>query len=170
VTLRPLQVADAGRLFEILEADPGIRDKVSIARRLKTKADVEAEVARQKDIEAIRYALLRDGRCIGLVNFWRLGDYMAGWNDGSAPEPDTYGFGYFLDPAERGQGLAAEAVKAIMQVVRQTLQPKKFIAFCTDENAASRAVLENSGFRRTEDVIFFPNEGWHERKYVIDVE
>src|SRR5690606_35901715 len=102
VTLRPLEVDDAARMLEILDADPSIRERVSVASRMHSFDDVANQVeAYQGDPHLVRYTLLEDDRPIGLVSFWRDID-----NPFDAPDsPNDYGFGYFLDPAERGNGL-----------------------------------------------------------------
>lgn len=162
IVLRPLQSQDAERILEILEADPTIRKRVSVVRNIHSESDVYKEImAYNGHDEVIRYAILKDNQCIGLISLWRLGKFR------DINEPDTYGFGYFLDPTERGKGLIPTVLRTLMDVARASLRPKKFIAFCEDDNPASIRVLEKSGFIATDEVIYFPDEGWHERKYVI---
>lgn len=166
ISLRPLENSVATRILEILDDDPDIRKRVAVAKTIYTKEDVSKEVeSSQSDPDLIRYSVIKNDRCIGLVSFWRLGDYIGK----NSPEPYTFGFGYFLDPAERGNGIISSALLALMKVVRIVLQPKNFIAFCEDDNPASIAVLQKCGFTATDEIVYFPEVDWHERKYIIKV-
>lgn len=163
VSLRPMDASDATRMLEILEADTTIRDRVSVASKMHTPEDVEAQVeSYQQDEHLIRYAILEGDNPIGLVSFWRDVD-----NPFDAPDnPDDYGFGYFLDPAKRGSGIVADAVKTIMDVAAQNIHINQFIAYCEDNNPDSIAVLTKLGFQPTDTVLVEQNSGWTERKYV----
>lgn len=163
VKLRPLARSDAPRIIEILHADPEIRNRVAVAKDIYNEVDVYKEISTYKEYSSvIRFSLLLDDRCIGLVNFWRLDDYLSK----DHPEPNTYGFGYFLDPMERGNGLMSAAVAAIMRVARDNLTVEKFIAFCEDDNPASSSVLRKCGFTPTDEIIYFSDLDWHERLYI----
>lgn len=162
IKLRPLQNSDAGSLLELLKADTSIRDKVTVASRFHTPDDVEAEVKRSnEDSGLIRYTLLKEDNVIGLVSLWRDEGYF-----GTPPQPDDYGFGYFLDPKERGKGLVTNSVQNLMYTVAKSLHVNQFVAFCEDNNTESIAVLTKLGFKPTEEVFPEPTHGWTERKYV----
>ncbi len=163
ITLRPLDASDATRLLEILDADTSIRDRVSVASKMHSPEDVEAQVETYKaDEHLIRYAILEDGSPIGLVSLWRDID-----NPFAAPDnPDDYGFGYFLDPAKRGKGIVTDAVKRVMDVAASNLNVNQFIAYCEDDNADSIVVLNKLGFQPTDTVLTEQNSGWSERKYM----
>lgn len=164
VVLRSLAADDAPRILEILEADPEIRKRVAVAKIIHTKQDVYREIEdSENDPTVIRYSVLKNGKYIGLVTFWRLDDYL----DKDNPKPYTFGFGYFLDPAERGNGIIPAALQTLMQVARETLKPQNFMAFCEDDNPASIAVLNKCGFAATDEVVYFPEMGCNERKYVM---
>lgn len=165
ITLRPLDVSDAPRILEILEADPTIRDRVSVASKMHTEEDVKTQVENYRhDEHLIRYALVEDGNPIGIVSFWRDVD-----NSFDAPDnPDHYGFGYFLDPAKRGGGIVPDAVKAIMDVAARNMHVEQFIAYCEDNNPDSIMVLQKLDFQPTDSVLVEQNTGWPERKYVAN--
>jgi RimJ/RimL family protein N-acetyltransferase len=170
IVLRPLGESDASRILHILEDDPSIRNRVSIAQRMTHEDSFIKEVEAYKaDSDVIRYSILVDNRVIGLISFWRLGDTLMSYIPGSLPEPNTYGFGYFIDPSERGKGIASDAMKAVLHTAREQVNPQKFIAFCEDDNTASMRVLEKSGFSATDIIVYFPDENWHERMYIIEV-
>lgn len=163
VTLRPMDASDATRILEILAADPGIRDRVSVASKMHTPADVETQVETyRQDEHLIRYVILEGDNPIGLVSFWRDVD-----NPFDAPDsPDDYGFGYFLDPAKRGSGIVTDAVRTIMDVAARNIHVNQFIAYCEDDNSDSVAVLTKLGFQSTDTVLAEQSLGWTERKYV----
>ncbi len=163
VTLRPMDASDATRMLEILEADASIRDRVSVASKMHTPEDVEAQVeSYRQDEHLIRYAILEGDNPIGLVSFWRDVD-----NPFDAPDnPDDYGFGYFLDPAKRGSGIVTDAVRTVMDVASRNIHINQFIAYCEDNNPDSITVLTKLGFQPTDTVLVEQNSGWTERKYV----
>ncbi len=163
VTLRPMEAEDAQRMLEILEADPSIRDRVSVASRMHSPEDVAAEVETyQDDPHTVRYTLLAADRPVGLVSFWRDID-----NPFDAPDsPNDYGFGYFLDPVERGNGLIPDAVQRVMETAQDVLHVENFIAYCEDNNPGSVAVLTKLGFEPTDLTYEEQNNGWVERKFI----
>jgi RimJ/RimL family protein N-acetyltransferase len=130
---------------------------------MRAPEDVEAQVETyRQDKHLIRYAILEGDNPIGLVSFWRDVD-----NPFDAPDsPDDYGFGYFLDPNKRGNGIVTDAVRAIIDVATRNIHINQFIAYCEDNNPDSIAVLTKLGFQPTEIVLVEQNSGWTERKYV----
>ncbi len=163
--LRPLHISDAERLLEILAADPSIRDKVTVASRFHTPEDIAIEIELSTtDPGLIRYTLLRGANPIGIVSLWRDAGYF-----GTTPQPDDYGFGYFLDPAERGKGLVVSAVQSLMAVIAENLLVNSFIAFSVDQNVESIAVLTKLGFQPTDQTFVEPKNSWVERKYVLQL-
>lgn len=162
VKLRPLDQSDAKRILEILNSDSNIRNRVTVASRLYTVKDVTDEIQfYHSDMGLIRYTLLKDNKPVGLVSLWRDDGFF-----GTKPNPDDYGFGYFLDPAERGKGLTSKAIQSLMRVITKGLRVRQFVAFCTDQNKESIAVLTKMGFKPTTETYSEPTHGWIERKYV----
>lgn len=162
--LRPLNDGDAPRLLEILDADPEIRQNVTVASRMQTEEDVQREVVvMEADPELIRYAITdEDDKCIGLVSFWLDSGFF-----GQEPLPNTYGFGYFIDPAERGRGIVTDSVKSLIDVASRNIPGVEgFTAFCVDANKDSLAVLANLDFEPTEKLYPEPTHGWMERQYI----
>lgn len=164
--MRPLQSEDATDLLTVLEKDPSIRQRVTVAERMGNPNDVVREVqAYQSDPEGlIRYAVLCDEKCVGLVSFWKDHGYF-----GQDFEPDSYGFGYFIDPSLRGKGLITDAVRAIMTRAPEVIGVRRFIAFCEDDNVASSKVLLKLGFKKTNETFTEPKNGWVERMYVKEL-
>ena len=165
IKLRPLDQSDTERILEILASDRSIRDKVTVASRLYAPEDVKTEIERyHKDANLIRYALLKQNSPIGLVSLWRDDGFS-----GTPPQLDDYGFGYFLDPNERGKGFITRAVQTLMDTVTKKFHVNQFVAFCEDSNSDSIAVLTKLGFERTNILFREPYNGWIERKYIKPV-
>lgn len=166
VVLRPLVTADAAALLAILDADPSIRERVGVASRLHTAKDLETLLDEEKDDPSVvRYGICEHDTVVGLINFWRAGDYF-----GDKASPDDYGFGYFLAPSARGRGLVTSGLTVLMAVAVTELNAKQFIAFCETDNLASGAVLQKAGFAATDMTWNDAEHGWTERKYLRTVE
>jgi len=161
--LRPLELDDAEEVLKILDNDPDIRSRVTVASRMHTIDDVarEVETYRTDNEGLIRYAIMFDEHCVGLVSLWRDSGFF-----GQSVDPDAYGFGYFIDPSMRGKGIVAAAVESLMKQAEAVLQVKQFIAYCEDDNYASIAILRKLGFGATDETFSEPDHGWAERKYI----
>ena len=96
-----------------------------------------------------------------LVSFWRDEGYF-----GTPIQPDDYGFGYFLDPAQRGNGYVTKAVGSIMEAAAKNLHVNQIVAFCEDNNLESVSILTKLGFKATDITLNEPINNWIERKYV----
>jgi len=166
IVLRPLDTNDATRILEILDADPNIRDRVSVASKMHTEKDVSEQVAAYRNDEhTFRYAITENDKVIGLVSFWRDID-----NPFDAPDnPNDYGFGYFLSPNKRGNGIISEAVQQVMDTAVECLNVENFIAYCEKDNADSISVLTKLGFHLTDIELTEQNYGWIEYKYIKEV-
>jgi RimJ/RimL family protein N-acetyltransferase len=161
IILRPLELSDGPRMLEILAADPQIRKRVEVARIVTNMTDLQKEIATfTLSPDYIRYSIIHQGKYAGLVSFWRLGRYK------NLDEPDVYGFGYFLDPALRGKGIVPDALHSLMSLACKHLTVKYFMAWCEDDNEASKGVLKKCGFTATDDVHYFADQNWHERVYI----
>lgn len=159
--LRPLAASDSEQLLAILDRDPDIRERVTVAKRLHDQHDIEREVEAIADDDGlIRYVIVENGVVIGLISLWRDDGFF-----GQAPEPDGYGFGYFLDPLARGRGVITTSLQVLMNTLQAALPVRVFMAFCEDDNQESSIVLMKLGFERTDEVYGEPNTGWQERKY-----
>ena len=162
IRLRPLTVGDGLIILKILDSDLSIRERVTVASRLHSEGDVRKEVEKyQADPGLIRYALLENSNPLGLVSLWRDSGCF-----GDIIDQNAYGFGYFLDPQQRGKGLITSAIQTLIEVVASSLTVSQFIAFSEDDNTASTTILTKLGFEFTSQTFPEPNHGWLERKYV----
>ncbi len=78
------------------------------------------------------FVIERDGRAIGKAGCWRLGE-----------------IGFILHPEHWGQGLASEALAAVIPRVFATLQMARLEADVDPRNAAALRLLGRFGFRET---------------------
>ena len=78
------------------------------------------------------YVIERDGRVIGKAGFYRMPD-----------------IGYILHPGHQGQGLASEALRAVIEHVFAHRPVDTLTADVDPENAASIALLKRLGFQMT---------------------
>ncbi len=76
-------------------------------------------------------------RCLGLVNY----------HDGHIRNKRA-DIGYIIDPARLRQGIATEAVTAMLEFCFNGLGLHRVQAFIHPDNTASRALVEKLGFRR----------------------
>jgi RimJ/RimL family protein N-acetyltransferase len=78
------------------------------------------------------YVIERDGTVIGKAGFYRMPD-----------------IGYILRPDHQGQGMASEALTAVIAHVFATRPVETLTADVDPENAASIRLLERLGFQQT---------------------
>jgi [ribosomal protein S5]-alanine N-acetyltransferase len=76
-------------------------------------------------------------RCLGLVNY----------HDGHVRNKRV-SIGYIVNPANYRQGIATEAVAAMLRFCFDELRLHRLQAFIHPDNAPSRALVEKLGFRR----------------------
>lgn len=163
VVLRPLEEVDAPAVIEALDADPSIRDRVTVAAQLKTEKDVRREAAESRHNPIlVRYVIEEQGEVVGLITLWRDNDYFG---PGRTPNPNAYGLGYFLHPTARGRGLATDSLAALMNAAQAKFRIDSFIAFCEDDNSDSIAILRKLGLGPTSKTFDEPVNGWRERMY-----
>lgn len=161
--LRQLEVDDAAAMLAILDEDPSIRESVTAAARMKDEVTFQEEVAFINDShDLLRYVIIHGGKIVGLLSFWRDGGYFA-----TKPLPNTYGFGYFLAPSARGNGIVTKSLRKMMNVAVKSLEVTNFIAYCEDGNSSSAAVLQRNGFEATNSTYIEPKHGWVERRYIL---
>jgi ribosomal-protein-alanine N-acetyltransferase len=138
LVLRPSAEEDARRAFEI-------RSDWEVSRMLRLAAfpPTHEETLRWfrqhqrewADGKAYRFAILDQGRMIGLVDI-----------DGVANDEGV--LGYWLEQAAWGQGFAFEAAAAVVRFAFETIGLSSVRAAHASDNEASGAVLQQLGFTR----------------------
>jgi ribosomal-protein-alanine N-acetyltransferase len=144
LTLRPSNAGDAARAFEI-RADPAVSRMLSLARFPPSRDEIETWFSHHPeewaDGLAYRFAILLDGRMIGLVDL-----------DDITPDGAEAEIGVWLEQARWGAGYGEEAVRALVAFAFGPLGLSRLRAGCAEDNAASRAIIEDLGFRYVGDV------------------
>lgn len=196
ILLRPLEESDADSILGILDSDPSIRDRVSVASKIHTPTDVADQVeAYRKDDHLIRYAIIEDKLALHKAPpapnqitsadlLWEQANLsessqnviglISFWRDIDNPfdapdSPNDYGFGYFLSPEKRGTGIITEYIQRLMYIATRHLHVESFIAYCEKDNQESIAVLIKLGFHLIDIQMTEQNNGWVEYKYVKEV-
>lgn len=142
IKLRLLVPDDAGRIFEILEKDPAIREKfVTWTAGLTTEDAVRSAIEKFQQNSSLRFGIIDGDRLIGYVGTWS-----------NTPDGKEYDAGYFIDRDKRGKGIVTSAMKALIEVASKNLPIELFAMYIWDENEPSKAVAQKLGFTRT-DVI-----------------
>lgn len=162
ISLQLLSHETGESAIRAINSDPEIWQHVYVASLIHTIDDVDTQVAdMMRDGNLLRYVVVERDDVIGMVNFWRAGDFF-----GELVAPDACGVGYFLVPSARGKGILADALVRLLETAENAIDVHEFVAFCEDENSASRAVLKRAGFSETKTTIDFSKLGAVERKYV----
>jgi ribosomal-protein-alanine N-acetyltransferase len=136
LVLRPQQQGDAPALFAILRDDRAMRfwNRAPI-----TQPAVAEELVREQQ------AAMAQGVC----RYWTLmrGDEAIGSIDLSLIREDSAELGFLLRPDCWGEGLATEAVSAVIAHGFGALALTRLAAAVQSENRAAARVLEKNGFR-----------------------
>jgi ribosomal-protein-alanine N-acetyltransferase len=147
--LRALRADDAPALFALFSDEEAMRfwSEPPHADATVTRAMIERTLARFAKGEGVEWALVRagDDRAIGKMAIWR-------WQR----EHSRGEVGYILRRDLWGQGLAGEALQALVRFAFGPLGLHSLEAQLDGENAGSVRTLERAGFRR---------EGWLRQAY-----
>lgn len=134
LTLRPLAMEDAPALHPWM-ADPEVMrfwSTLPHKELAETEAWVRISVEAQGDGTAHDFAVLMGDKVVGRMAFWQGAE-----------------IGFFFDPAYQGQGLASEALKAMIAYAFDRLGFDEITADVDPDNEASLRLLERNGFIRT---------------------
>lgn len=137
LTLRPYRKEDKDRLVKMMR-DPEITATFMVPDYTEEAqfcdlADKLIEFSRIEDTTHLEYGVYLDGTMIGFVN-------------DCGHDEEVIELGYVIDPAYKGRGYATEAVKAVINELRE-LGFKKVIAGYFEGNEGSRKVMEKCGMR-----------------------
>lgn len=152
--LRPFCADDTNAMHECY-ADPGAmrfwNRPPHTTRRQTERAMRHVMTAAPAKRRAWAVADATTGLCLGMVNY-----HNADTRHRSAD------IGYIIHPAHHGQGIATEAVAALIDHCFGPLALHRLTAFIDPENTASRRLAERLGFRREgllRETIFL-NNAW----------
>ncbi len=134
LVLRPLRRSDAEALFPLFRDSETLRYWAH--EPIETHAQMLDIIARNlppQNAPRSSFAITRQGRTVGVVNFYRQQDAMAG-------------LGYILDKALWGQGFVSEAIDAAIDHGFGTLRLHRIWLEIDPRNHASIRVAEKCGF------------------------
>lgn len=133
LTLRRFRWADVGPLHAIFADPEAMRFWSTTPHRAvaETRAFVRATMTAAASDEGDDFVVVRDGEVIGKAGLW-----------------DNREIGFLLARSQWGQGLASEAVRAILARAAQR-GVEKVLADVDPRNHASLRLLERAGFVRT---------------------
>ena len=151
--LRRLARYDAPALHEMLSDPETMRYWSSLPHvaLAETEAWIADSIAATARGDAHDFAVLRDGRLVGRVAFW-MGNEI----------------GFLFRRDVWGQGIAQEAVRALLRYGFETLMLKSVRADVDPANAGSLKLLERLGFQRTgtAERTFKIGETWVDSVYL----
>ncbi|HET6398019.1 MAG TPA: GNAT family N-acetyltransferase, partial [Candidatus Thermoplasmatota archaeon] len=139
LTLSPLDVQDAQRLFALIEAGrPRLRPFLPWVDRTRGPEDVEAFLRNATDEAGVarHWGLRVDGELVGAIGLNRLD--VAG---------SRASIGYWIGSAFEGRGLVTEACRLLIAHARDTLHVRRFELRIVPGNERSLAVARRLGFR-----------------------
>jgi len=137
--LRPQEQSDASALFAILSDDRAMRfwNRSTIARLAVVEELVREQQAAMAKRQCCYWTLIQDGQAIGSVDL-------------SLVESGSAELGFLIRPDRWGQGLASEAVGAVIAHAFDGLGLARLAAAVQAANRAAARVLEKNGFTRIE--------------------
>ncbi len=134
--LRPPEEGDAAAIAAAC-ADPDIPRFIPAIPVPYTEADARAWLAEQEELRETQgehnFVVLRGERFLGVVG-------IRAWEGGT--------IGYWLAPEARGDGVMAQAVRAVVDWARGEHGIRKLAILAHADNVASQRVAERAGFKR----------------------
>jgi [ribosomal protein S5]-alanine N-acetyltransferase len=157
IRIRPQQVGDAKRFFEILNHKDFIYFPVSIQSIEQEKVFLRKVVQDRKEGKALGCSILYRKQVVGAVGF-RF-----------HPERRCVGeIGYFIDRAYWGRGFATKALQLLEQEVFEKHGVHRIELLTLKKNKASQRVAEKAGYQKegiSRGVIL--HEGKHQDAYLF---
>ena len=149
IGFRPLEEADLPQIEAWLRAEHVAqwwRDPLEIAVE-KRQAALEG----RREVE--HYVILDDGRPVGMIQTYRVGDYPD-WGELTGAEPEAAGVDLFVgEPDAVGRGLGPEILREFTRtVVFARAETTAAVATVEEANRRSWRAFEKAGFRHERDV------------------
>ena len=142
LVLRPMRQSDAEALLPLFRDGETLR--YWAFEPIETLAQMHEIIAGNlppQNAPQSSFAITRNGRTVGVVNFYRHQDRMAG-------------LGYILDKALWGQGYVSEAINAALDHGFGTLNLHRIWLEIDPRNHASIRVAEKCGFNENEPATY----------------
>lgn len=124
----------------------------------QTQAVVQSLVEGMLRGKAYHWVAAVQGKAVGLISLIDVVRSHRSWWLGRAE------LAYWIAPEHWGQGLAAEASRAVMALAFERLGLHRLLVMHASDNPASGRVAQRLGFRRigTERQAFRKNDTWHD--------
>ena len=149
IGFRPLEEADLPQIEAWLRAEHVAqwwRDPLEIAVEKRGEA-----LEGRREVE--HYVILEDGRPVGMIQTYRVGDHPD-WMELIEAEPEAAGVDLFIgEPTAVGRGLGSEVLRKFVGTV-VFMRPETTAAVATVEETNERSwrAFEKAGFRHVRDV------------------
>jgi aminoglycoside 6'-N-acetyltransferase len=149
IGFRPLEESDLPQVEAWLRAEHVAewwRDPLEIAVEKRREA-----LEGRREVE--HYVILEDGRPVGMIQTYRVGDYPE-WGELVGAEPEAAGIDLFVgEPDAVGRGLGPEILHEFVHTVVFS-DPKTTAVVATVEEANTRSwrAFEKAGFQHERDV------------------
>ena len=137
VKIRPQEISDAERFFEILTHLDNKFIEVPIKTLEDEKRFLKTNDVRRKTNFEHNYSIIFDGNLVGACGI-RIDQHR----------PWVGEIGYFVDIAYQGQGIATEAVKQLEKIVFNELKLKRIAILMDTRNLASEQVARKCGYEK----------------------
>ena len=137
VKIRPQEISDADRFFEILTHMDCEFIEVPIKTLEDEKRFLKMNDARRKANFEYNYSILFDENLVGACGI--MIDQHRPW---------VGEIGYFVDSAYQGQGIATEAVKQLEKIGFGELKLKRIAILMDTRNLASEKVAQKCGYEK----------------------
>ncbi len=140
--LRKTEHFDADALYNMLERDPDIKNRVSWARTVDSADEVipSMEHLSNADLDGRYVIAAKHGEVIGAL-----------WTFPGEQERE-FGIGYCLDKDARGKGHATQAVTAMIDQLQQLGAQHVYLQIITS-NGESNAIAQRLGFEPAETIV-----------------
>lgn len=143
LTLRPVEIQDADKLFEILKKFPFITQYLTFDTPQHVEEErqfVQQALKNQQEKSGMTWTLWHEENLIGIIGLDNIVFTKMAW------KLDQAELGYWLDPTYHRQGYMYEAVQAVLRCCFESIQLHKIIAHYVSPNTASEKLLQKLGF------------------------
>jgi ribosomal-protein-alanine N-acetyltransferase len=142
--LRPIILADAPAIFQILQKYPEVTDYLTFEppkKQEETETFIGQATKNMKEQKGMCWVIHFQGKAIGVVGLDDIVFEKLAWKMGNCD------LGYWLSPEYHRQGIMFEAVTEALRCVFEDLKLHKIYANHVTENEASGNLLQKLGFR-----------------------
>ena len=137
VKIRPQELSDAGRFFEILTQSDFEFIEIPVETLEDEKRFLKLNEAKRKTNFEHNYSILFDEKLVGICGI-RIDQHRPWMGE----------IGYLVDNAHRGQGIATEAVRQLEKIGFDELKLQRIAILMDIRNFASEQVARKCGYEK----------------------